>query len=53
LGGMAGQFLKAASASSDKAVEMIKLTKRQIQVAMFASGVKTLKGLEISKLKYK
>jgi isopentenyl-diphosphate delta-isomerase len=53
LGGMAGQFLKAASASSDKAVEMIKLTKRQIQVAMFASGAKTLKGLEISKLKYK
>lgn len=39
LGGMAGQFLKAAAASTDKAVEMVKLTQREIQVAMFAAGV--------------
>jgi isopentenyl-diphosphate Delta-isomerase len=38
LGGMAGQFLKAAAVSTEKAVERIKLTKRQIEVAMFACG---------------
>jgi isopentenyl-diphosphate delta-isomerase len=39
LGGMAGQFLKAAAISSEKAVELMQLTKRQIQVTMFAAGV--------------
>ena len=39
LGGMAGQFLKAAAAGTDQVVELIKLTRRQIQVAMFAAGV--------------
>ena len=39
LGGMAGQFLKAAAISTEKTVEVIKLTKRQIEVAMFAAGV--------------
>jgi isopentenyl-diphosphate delta-isomerase len=43
LGGMAGQFLKAASVSIEKVVEMLKLTKRQIEVTMFAAGVKNLK----------
>jgi isopentenyl-diphosphate delta-isomerase len=42
LGGMAGQFLKAAAISSEKAVELMQLTKRQIQVTMFGSGVDNL-----------
>ncbi len=45
LGGMAGQFLKAAAVSTEKAVDMMKLTKRQIEVTMFAAGVETLEGL--------
>jgi isopentenyl-diphosphate delta-isomerase len=39
LGGMAGLFLKTAAVSTGKTVEMMMLTKRQIQVAMFATGV--------------
>jgi isopentenyl-diphosphate delta-isomerase len=50
LGGMAGQFLKAAAVSTEKAVEMIKLTKKQIEVTMFAAGVGTLEGLKVGKL---
>ena len=46
LGGMAGQLLNAAAISSNKAVEMIKITKKQIQLTMFAAGVGSLKGLE-------
>jgi len=46
LGGMAGQFLKAAAVSTEKAVEMMKLTKRQIEVTMFAAGVGTLEDLK-------
>lgn len=38
LGGMAGPFLKAAAISAEKAAEMLALTRRQIQVAMFAAG---------------
>ena len=38
LGGMAGQFLKAAAISTKSAVQMMKLTKRQIEVTMFAAG---------------
>lgn len=38
LGGMAGQFLKAAAVSTENAVEMMKLTQRQIQVSMFCAG---------------
>ena len=34
LGGMAGQFLKAAAVSTEKTVETMKLTKRQIEVTM-------------------
>jgi isopentenyl-diphosphate delta-isomerase len=45
LGGMAGRFLKAASISMENAVDMMKLTQRQIQVSMFAAGVRTLDGL--------
>ena len=50
LGGMAGQFLKAAAVSTEQAVEMMKLTKRQIEVTMFACGVGTLEGLKVGKL---
>jgi isopentenyl-diphosphate delta-isomerase len=50
LGGMAGQFLKAAAISTDNVVEMIKLTKRQIEVTMFATGVGTLEGLKAETL---
>ncbi|MCZ2126969.1 MAG: type 2 isopentenyl-diphosphate Delta-isomerase [Anaerolineales bacterium] len=45
LGGMAGGLLKAAAVSTEKAVEALKLVKRQIEVAMFACGAGTLKDL--------
>jgi isopentenyl-diphosphate Delta-isomerase len=50
LGGMAGQFLKAAAVSTEKAVEMMKLTKRQIEVTMFAAGARDSGELKIEKL---
>jgi len=50
LGGMAGQFLKAAAISTDNVVEMTKLTKRQIEVTMFATGVGKLEDLTVEKL---
>jgi isopentenyl-diphosphate delta-isomerase len=46
LGGMAGQFLKAAAISTKSAVQMMKLTKRQIEVTMFAAGVGKLQELQ-------
>jgi isopentenyl-diphosphate delta-isomerase len=49
LGGMAGNFLKAAAVSTDKAVEMMKLTKRQIEVTMFACGAEKLEELALSR----
>jgi len=51
LGGMAGQFLKAAAVSTEKAVKMMKLTKRQIEVTMFAAGVGNLDKLSVSLVK--
>jgi isopentenyl-diphosphate delta-isomerase len=50
LGGMAGQFLKPAAISTKSAVQMTKLTKRQIEVTMFASGVGALEELRTGKL---
>jgi isopentenyl-diphosphate delta-isomerase len=50
LGGMAGKLLKAASVSTENAVEVMKLTQRQIQVTMFAAGVGKLAGLRKSLL---
>jgi isopentenyl-diphosphate Delta-isomerase len=50
LGGMAGQFLKASAVSTEKAVEMMKLTKKQIEVTMFAAGVGTLHELKAKNL---
>jgi len=50
LGGMAGQFLKAAAVSTEKVVEMMKLTKRQIEVTMFAVSAKRLTDLQDERL---
>jgi isopentenyl-diphosphate delta-isomerase len=50
LGGMAGVFLKAAAASAEKTIEMLQLTKKQIEVTMFACGTGMLHGLEVGKL---
>jgi len=50
LGGMAGQFLKAAAVSTEQAVEMMKLTKRQIEVTMFACSAEKLESLKVGKL---
>ena len=47
LGGMAGQFLKSAAVSTEQAVQMLKLTKRQIEVTMFACGAEQLEGLAL------
>jgi len=47
---MAGQFLKAAAVSTESAVEMMKLTKRQIEVTMFACGATSLNELRQDKL---
>ncbi len=50
LGGMAGQILKAAAISSEQAAELLKLTRRQLQVAMFATGTGSLAELASKKL---
>lgn len=50
LGGMASPFLKAAAVSGEKAIEMIRLTARQIQVTMFAVGTSEVQELGIGKL---
>jgi len=50
LGGMAGQFLKAAAVSTDQAVEKMKLAKRQLQVTMLAAGVGNIERLRKIKL---
>lgn len=50
LGGMAGPFLKAAAVSAENVVEMMNLTKRQIEVTMFACGAGRLDELKVGKL---
>jgi len=45
LGGMAGNFLKAAAVSTEKVIEIIKLTKRQIEVTMQVTGCQSLNNL--------
>jgi isopentenyl-diphosphate delta-isomerase len=63
LGGMAGQFLKAAASQErhhrsrrpvmspvENVVELMKLTKRQIEVTMFACGAEKLESLRQDKL---
>jgi len=50
LGGMAGQFLKAAAASTENVVETMNLTKKQLEVTMFAAGAGDLDSLRNVKL---
>jgi isopentenyl-diphosphate delta-isomerase len=50
LGGMAGSFLKAAAVSVKSVVQMMDLTKRQIEVTMFATGAATLNALQNDRL---
>ena len=38
LGGMAGPFLRTAAVSLERTIELIEITRRQLQVAMFATG---------------
>lgn len=45
LGGMAGKFLKAAAISAERAEESLRLTKKQIEVTMFAAGCRDVKSL--------
>ncbi len=51
LGGMAREFLKAAAESKKKTIDLMRLTKKQIQVTMFAAGIGTMKRVEIGKLR--
>jgi isopentenyl-diphosphate delta-isomerase len=46
IGGMASPFLKAANHSLSETIDTIRLIKRQIQVAMFASGAEDLDRLQ-------
>jgi isopentenyl-diphosphate delta-isomerase len=50
LGGIAGQFLKAAAVSTEKVVELLTLLKRQLELTMFVSGVKDIRSLQTLKL---
>ncbi|HTP03226.1 MAG TPA: type 2 isopentenyl-diphosphate Delta-isomerase [Anaerolineales bacterium] len=50
LGGMAGNFLRAAAASAEEAVELLRLTRRQIEVSMFAAGVGSITDLQAVQL---
>jgi isopentenyl-diphosphate delta-isomerase len=50
LGGMAGNFLKAAAISTESVIDLIKLTQQQIRVAMFATGAASLDKLDIGRL---
>ncbi|MFN2121841.1 MAG: type 2 isopentenyl-diphosphate Delta-isomerase [Anaerolineales bacterium] len=50
MGGMAGNFLKAAAKSAEDASFAIRLVLQQLQVAMFASGVSNLDALQATEL---
>ena len=43
---MAGQFLRAAAVSAEQTHELIRLTRRQLQVSMFAAGAANLGELD-------
>jgi isopentenyl-diphosphate delta-isomerase len=53
LGGMAGKFLKAAAISSERVDHLLNLTRRQIQVTMFAAGASNLGELSRTSLLYR
>jgi isopentenyl-diphosphate delta-isomerase len=46
LGGMAGQFLKAAAVTSEDVVDLIRLTHQQLQTTMFAAGAGNIEALK-------
>ncbi len=50
LGGMAGPFLRAAAESGERALETVRLVKRQIQVTMFAAGLRDVRALQACSL---
>jgi isopentenyl-diphosphate delta-isomerase len=50
LGGMASQFLMAAAVSTDKVVEIIKQTRKQIEVVMFSTSTSKLSELNFEKM---
>lgn len=50
MGGLAGRFLKAASISLDEVNRLVWEIAREIRICMFATGAKTLKELDQSKL---
>ncbi len=50
LGGMAAGFLKAASVSTDRATETVRVVLREIQVAMFAAGIPNVPRLKATQL---
>jgi isopentenyl-diphosphate delta-isomerase len=50
IGGMAGQFLKAAAQSTEAVIARIELSRKQLQVAMFATGSTSIEYLDNSKL---
>ncbi len=52
LGGMAGQFLKAAAISTEETVQLMQLTRRQLQVSMFSAGAGDINALRLLELKY-
>jgi isopentenyl-diphosphate Delta-isomerase len=46
LGGMAGNFLRAAATSGEQAAEAIRLVKKQIEVTMFAAACRNIGALQ-------
>jgi isopentenyl-diphosphate delta-isomerase len=50
LGGMAGQFLRAAAVSTEDTIQMMRLVQKQIEVTMFAAGAGSLADLKVGKL---
>ncbi len=52
LGGMAGEFLHAANRSTEAVIERIRVIEKELQIAMFATGAKTLERLDGSRLQH-
>jgi isopentenyl-diphosphate delta-isomerase len=50
LGGMAGQFLQAASQSTEAVLQRIDLTARQLRVTLFATASRTIQELDNTKI---
>jgi isopentenyl-diphosphate delta-isomerase len=52
LGGMASPFLKAAALSLEKTLKTIEVTRKEIQICMFAAGIRNLSQLKEYTLRY-